>query len=53
MRVTPDRVVVAMANPLDEGALKKAADLSRREVAPVVATPAGIMAAIDNVYGMA
>jgi hypothetical protein len=41
-----------MANPLDEVALRKIRDLSRREVAPCVATPTGILAAIESLYGV-
>ena len=52
IQATLDRLVVAMADPLDESALKKMADLTRREIVPVVATPGDILATIDDVYGI-
>jgi chromosome segregation ATPase len=51
LRITEDRLVVAMANPLDETAIMKLRDVSQREITPVVATPSHIMGAIDNYYG--
>jgi type IV pilus assembly protein PilB len=51
LRITPDRLVVAMANPLDESAIMKLRDVSQREITPVVGTPSHIMGAIDNYYG--
>jgi len=52
LRISGGKIVMAMANPLDESACKKAADLSRKEVAPVLATSSSIMAAIDDIYGI-
>lgn len=52
LRASPGRIVLAMANPLDETALKKAADLTRRSVTPVIAAPTDILRAIDDVYGV-
>ncbi len=51
IRATHNSIVVAMANPLDEGALKKIQDTTRRKVIPMIATPAAILAAIDDLYG--
>ena len=51
LRITEDRLVVAMANPLDESAILKLRDVSQREITPVVGTPSHIMGAIDNYYG--
>lgn len=52
LRISGGKIVMAMANPLDETACKKAADLSRKEVAPVLATSSAIMMAIDDIYGI-
>lgn len=49
--VTHNSIVVAMANPLDEGARKKIQDITRRKVFPMIATPAAILTAIDDLYG--
>jgi hypothetical protein len=51
LRVDAERIVLAMANPLDETALNKVRDLTRKEVVPVVATPSDILAAIEDCYG--
>jgi len=51
LRITGDRLVVAMANPLDTAALDALRQTSRREIAPVVATPSRIMELIEAVYG--
>ena len=51
LRMTGDRMVVAMANPLDESAIMKLRDVSQREITPVVGTPTQIMGAIENCYG--
>ncbi|MBI2432231.1 MAG: hypothetical protein HYV26_05115 [Candidatus Hydrogenedentes bacterium] len=51
LRATEEQLAVAMANPLDEAALCKIRTLSRRKVAPCVATPSGILAAIESNYG--
>jgi hypothetical protein len=45
------RLVVAMANPLDDDALRKLRERSRREIRPVVATGSAILAAIEAAYG--
>ncbi len=52
LRISTGKIVIAMANPLDETACKKAADLSRKEISPVLATPGAILAAIDDIYGV-
>ena len=51
LRVTGDRLVVAMANPLDESAIYKLRDISQREITPVVGAASQIMDAIDAHYG--
>jgi chromosome segregation ATPase len=51
LRVSAKRLVVAMANPLDEAALQKMQEKSRREIRPVVATGSAILGAIEAVYG--
>lgn len=51
LRITADRMVVAMANPLDESAIMKLRDMSQREITPVVGTPTQIMGAIEDCYG--
>ncbi len=51
MRATAERLVVAMANPLDETATKKIEDVTRRILSPVIATPHDILTAIDDIYG--
>lgn len=51
LRATANNIVVAMANPLDESTLKKIQDTARRKVIPMVASPASILAAIDDLYG--
>jgi len=52
LRVREKTLVLAMANPLDDTALKKVADVSRLEVTPVVATTSDIMTTIEDVYGL-
>ena len=52
MRASKEQVVLAMANPLDESAKRKVADMTRRPVKPVVATPTNILAAIDDIFGI-
>ncbi len=51
LRVTSDRLVVVMANPLDESAIYKLRDLSQREITPVVGAASQIMNAIEVHYG--
>jgi len=51
LRVTGDRLVVAMANPLDESAIYKLRDVSQREITPVVSPASQIMSAIEAHYG--
>lgn len=51
LRMDAEKIVLAMANPLDETALNKVRDMTRREVVPVVATPSDILAAIEDAYG--
>ncbi len=51
IRATHNSIVVAMANPLDEGALRTIQDTARRKVIPMIASPAAILAAIDDLYG--
>lgn len=52
MQISADRLVVAMANPLDEAAVRKIEEMSRRNVSRVVATPTEILLAIEDVYGL-
>lgn len=51
VRVSAKRLVVAMANPLDEAAIQKMQEKSRREIRPVVATGSTILGAIESLYG--
>lgn len=51
LRVSDDRLVVAMANPLDESALAKLRDVSQREITPVVSPASQIIQAIEMYYG--
>ena len=51
LRITADRLVVAMANPLDESAIYKLRDVSQREITPVVGAASQIMNAIEVHYG--
>lgn len=51
LRVSAKRLVVAMANPLDDAAIQKMQEKSRREIRPVVATGSAILGAIESVYG--
>jgi len=52
MRITADRLVVAMANPLDAGAVKRMEEMGRRSISRVVAAPTEILLAIEDVYGL-
>lgn len=49
--VSPDRIVLAMANPLDLIAIDDVELAGNRAVEPVVATASDIQAAIDRYYG--
>jgi chromosome segregation ATPase len=51
LQATQDRIVLAMANPLDDGAVRKIEDMTRRAVSRTVAAPGEILRAIDDVYG--
>ena len=51
MKVNDERIVVAMANPLDSEGLARMESLAGRRVAPVVAAPTDILSAIDSFYG--
>lgn len=51
LRVSEDRMVVAMANPLDESTIQTLREESQREIIPVVGTPARILDAIAACYG--
>ncbi len=53
LRASDERVVVAMANPLDHQALQQIAQSTGREVKPVVSTASQILAAIEEAYGIA
>jgi hypothetical protein len=52
LRMRKDRIVVAMANPLDQAALDKIRNLARREPRPVIAVPSRILQAIEDTYGL-
>lgn len=51
MHATGDRIVMAMANPGDDAAVRKIEDMTRRTVSRAVAAPGEILRAIDDVYG--
>jgi type IV pilus assembly protein PilB len=52
VRLTGKNLVLAMANPLDRKAIQDVAFASSREVQPVIASRAEILAAIDEHYGI-
>lgn len=51
MHATGNRIVMAMANPGDDAAVRKIEDMTRRTVSRAVAAPGEILRAIDDVYG--
>ncbi len=51
LRATSDLLVLAMANPLDSGAIEKIEAANARRVVPVVAVPSEITAVIESVFG--
>lgn len=50
IRVTADRIFVAMANPRDEHAVKAIEKASKRRVVMIVATPSDVQAAIRRLF---
>jgi len=51
MKVNDERIVLAMANPLDAQGITTIEQNTKRRVAPVVAAPTDILNAIDQFYG--
>jgi hypothetical protein len=52
IRMTGDKIFVAMANPRDEHAVQAIERASKRRVIAVVATPSDVHAAIRRLYGI-
>jgi hypothetical protein len=50
IRMTPDRIFVAMANPRDEHAVRAIEIASKRRVVVIVATPSDVQAAIRHLF---
>ncbi|HUW62086.1 MAG TPA: hypothetical protein VMZ06_13880 [Candidatus Bathyarchaeia archaeon] len=50
IRITADRIFVAMANPRDEHAVKAIEKASNRRVVTIVATPSDVQAAIRRLF---
>ena len=50
IRIIENKLLVAMANPLDKDAIELIKDLTHLDVSPVIATANDILVAVDHVY---